>query len=66
VRLRAFGTYAMRVTDPGLFIKEIVGTDGEFTTDEVNNQIRNVVVQEVSRVPGLLQAPRSGHGRQHR
>ncbi len=50
VRLRAFGTYAMRVTDPGLFIKEIVGTDGEFTTDEVNNQIRNIVVQEVSRV----------------
>jgi membrane protease subunit (stomatin/prohibitin family) len=50
VRLRAFGTYSMRVTDPGLFIKEIVGTDGEFTTDEVNNQIRNVVVQEVSRV----------------
>jgi membrane protease subunit (stomatin/prohibitin family) len=50
VRLRAFGTYSMRVTDPGLFIKEIVGTDGEFTTDEVNAQIRNVVVQEVSRV----------------
>ena len=50
VRLRAFGTYSMRVTDPGLFIKEIVGTDGEFTTDEVNNQIRNIVVQEVSRV----------------
>jgi membrane protease subunit (stomatin/prohibitin family) len=50
VRLRAFGTYSMRVTDPCLFIKEIVGTDGEFTTDEVNNQIRNVVVQEVSRV----------------
>ncbi|TNC52058.1 SPFH domain-containing protein [Rubellimicrobium rubrum] len=50
VRLRAFGTYAMRVTEPGTFIKEIVGTDGEFTTDEVNNQVRNVVVQEVSRV----------------
>lgn len=50
VRLRAFGTYAMRVTDPGLFIKEIVGTDGEFTTDEVNAQIRNILVQEVSRV----------------
>lgn len=50
VRLRAFGTYAMRVKDPGLFVKEIVGTDGEFTTDEVNDQIRNIVVQEVSRV----------------
>jgi membrane protease subunit (stomatin/prohibitin family) len=57
VRLRAFGTYAMRVTDSGTFIKEIVGTDGEFTTDEVNNQIRNVVVQEVSRVLASSKIP---------
>ena len=57
VRLRAFGTYAMRVTEPGLFIKEIVGTDGEFTTDEVNNQIRNIVVQEVSRVLASSKLP---------
>ena len=27
-----------------------MGTDGEFTTDEISFQIRNVVVQEVSRV----------------
>ena len=38
VRLRAFGTYAIRVTDPAKFIREIVGTDGNFTTDEVTNQ----------------------------
>ncbi|MBW7920905.1 MAG: SPFH domain-containing protein [Rubellimicrobium sp.] len=50
VRIRAFGSYAMRVTDPGVFLKEIVGTDGEFTTDDVANQLRNVLVQEVSRV----------------
>ncbi len=50
VRLRAFGTYAIRVSDPGMFLKEIVGTDGEFTTDEVTNQLRNILVQEVSRV----------------
>ncbi|MGA0539902.1 SPFH domain-containing protein [Neotabrizicola sp. VNH66] len=50
VRLRAFGTYSMRVTDPGLFIKEIVGTDGEFTTDEVSMQIRNMIVQQASQV----------------
>lgn len=48
VRLRAFGTYSMRVGDPGTFIKEIVGTDGEFTADEISNQIRNVIVQEAS------------------
>jgi membrane protease subunit (stomatin/prohibitin family) len=50
VRLRAFGTYAMRVSDPGKFLQEIVGTDGEFTTDEIGFQIRNVVVQEIGRV----------------
>lgn len=50
VRLRAFGTYAMRVTDPGLFVREIVGTSGEFTTADVSDQIRNIVVQEASRV----------------
>ncbi|SOC10971.1 SPFH domain-containing protein [Rhodobacter maris] len=50
VRLRAFGTYVMRITDPAKFMAEIVGTDGEFTADEISFQIRNVIVQEVSRV----------------
>lgn len=50
VRLRAFGTYAMRVADPAKFMSEIVGTDGEFTADEISFQIRNVIVQEFSRV----------------
>ncbi len=50
VRLRAFGSYAVRVTDPGRFMTEIVGTDGEFTMDEISFQIRNIIVQEFSRV----------------
>jgi len=49
-RLRAFGTYAMRVAEPAKFMTEIVGTDGEFTSGEITMQIRNIVVQEVSRV----------------
>jgi membrane protease subunit (stomatin/prohibitin family) len=49
VRLRAFGTYAVRVTDPAKFLREIVGTDGEFTMDEISFQIRNIIVQEFSR-----------------
>ena len=48
VRMRAFGSYAMRVADPGVFLREIVGTDGEFTADEISFQIRNVIVQEMS------------------
>ncbi|MEL7262061.1 MAG: SPFH domain-containing protein [Pseudomonadota bacterium] len=49
VRLRAFGTYSVRVTDPARFLVEIVGTDGEFTMDEISFQIRNIIVQEFSR-----------------
>jgi membrane protease subunit (stomatin/prohibitin family) len=50
VRLRAFGTYTVKVKDPAVFMREIVGTDGEFTMDEIADQIRNIIVQEFSRV----------------
>ena len=50
VRLRAFGTYSVRVADPARFLSEIVGTDGEFTSDEISFQIRNIIVQEFSRL----------------
>ncbi|MEM9549557.1 MAG: SPFH domain-containing protein [Pseudomonadota bacterium] len=49
-RIRAFGTYSIRVTEPAKFLTEIVGTDGEFTMDEISFQIRNIIVQEFSRV----------------
>ena len=49
VRLRAFGTYSVRVVDPAKFLTEIVGTDGEFTMDEISFQIRSIIVQEFSR-----------------
>lgn len=48
VRMRAFGNYSMRVVDPGLFLQEVVGTDGEFTVDEVQFQLRNVLVARFS------------------
>src|SRR3954447_9198854 len=50
VRLRAFGTHTMRVADPGKFLKEIVGTDGDFTTEEIELQIRNVIVSNFSQI----------------
>ncbi len=49
VRLRAFGTYSIKVSDAARFLTEIVGTDGEFTMDEISFQIRNIIVQEFSR-----------------
>ncbi|WP_297771090.1 SPFH domain-containing protein [uncultured Roseovarius sp.] len=49
-RIRAFGTYTVRVSDPAKFLSEIVGTDGEFTMDEISFQIRNIIVQAFSRI----------------
>lgn len=49
VRIRAFGTYTARVADAAKFLVEIVGTDGEFTMDEISFQLRNIMVSEFSR-----------------
>lgn len=56
-RLRAFGTYTMRVGDPSMFLREIVGTDGEFTTDEIEGQLRNIIVSRFSSVIASSQIP---------
>lgn len=50
VRLRAFGSYSMRVSDAAVFLREIVGTDGAFFADDISAHIRNVIVQEASQV----------------
>lgn len=57
VRLRSYGTYSVKVTDPARFLSEIVGTDGEFTMDEISFQIRNIIVQEFSRTIARSQIP---------
>jgi len=57
VRLRAFGTYTFRVKDPGTFIKNVVGTDGRFTTEEIVNQLRNVIVSQIGDALGESKIP---------
>lgn len=57
VRLRAFGTYAIKVTDPAVFIREIVGTDGHFTKDEIIDQLRNIVVSRFTDALGESKIP---------
>jgi membrane protease subunit (stomatin/prohibitin family) len=42
-RLRAFGSFAIKVSDPATFLKNIVGTDGRFTVNEIGDQVRDMV-----------------------
>lgn len=57
VRLRAFGTYAMRVADATRFLKEIAGTDWQFTIDEVSDHLRNQIVSSMTEALATAQVP---------
>lgn len=57
VRLRAFGTYEVRVTSGESFLREIVGTKGVFSTDEITDQLRNVIVSRFTDLVGERRIP---------
>ncbi|OYW77508.1 MAG: DNA-binding protein [Verrucomicrobia bacterium 12-59-8] len=44
VRVRAFGTFDFRITDPKLFLKEVAGTDSHFRLDEFADTMRSRIV----------------------
>ena len=57
VRLRTFGTYSIRITDPKVFINEIMGTDGHFTVDEISDQLRDIITSRYATILGKLEVP---------
>jgi membrane protease subunit (stomatin/prohibitin family) len=48
VRLRAFGNYSFRVATPALFHTEISGTRERYTVEDVDGQLRGLVLQNIS------------------
>lgn len=57
VRLRAFGAYSVKVSDPPAFLRQIVGTDGRFTLDELTDQFRDMVVARFADILGESKIP---------
>ncbi len=57
IDIQAYGTYSFKIEKPGKFIKEIVGTDGHFTNDELSNQLRSVVVTRFTDAIGESKIP---------
>lgn len=74
IRLRAFGTYAMKVAEPKTFFATIVGTQGLTTTEEITGQLRSTILSRLSdaiaesKIAALDIASKydelSGHGKQ--
>ena len=45
IRMRAFGSYCFKInSDPTKFIKNVAGTDGNFTTEGIQEQLRNFII----------------------
>jgi len=57
LEIRAFGTYVMKVKDAALFLREIVGTDGHFTTEEISEQLRSMIVTQFTDAAGEAKLP---------
>lgn len=57
VEIRAFGTYAFKIDDPGKFIIEIVGTDNNFTNFEINEHLKSLIATRFTDTVGEANLP---------
>lgn len=52
IRLRAFGTYALKAVDPKALLKELVGANSDFSSDELSELMRSIITQAFSDMLG--------------
>jgi len=52
VRLRSFGIFSARVVDPYLFTNTIVGTQNVYTTEQLQNFYRSIIISRFTDVLG--------------
>jgi len=57
LEVRAFGAYVFRIKHPRIFIKEIVGTKGHFTQEDINQQLRSLIVARFTDAVGESALP---------
>ena len=52
VRLRAYGIFSVRVTEPQLFVNKIVGTQNVYTSESLQDFFRNIIVSRLNNLLG--------------
>jgi membrane protease subunit (stomatin/prohibitin family) len=52
VRLRAHGSYSMAVSDPQLFVGQVVGTRGYYSTQDITGFLRGMVISRLTDLIG--------------
>ena len=57
VRVRAFGTFDFRITDPKMFLKEVAGSDHHFRLDEFADTMRSRIISVFSDALATAKVP---------
>lgn len=57
VRVTAFGLYSMKIKDPTVFIREIAGTDSNFSIDEIQENLKGKIGLRIKELIPELKIP---------
>ncbi len=57
VRVRGYGSYAFRVSDPYVFMKELSGTNSSFETSDIDGWLRSIIVTGITDTVGESKIP---------
>ena len=57
IRLRAFGSYAFSITDPGKFITSMAGTNPLLVSEDISGQLRNLLSSRFADALGEAKIP---------
>ena len=55
IRLRANGKFAFRVADSNTFLDTLVGTVGKYTTEDISNYLKDLIVSRLTDILGTQQ-----------
>lgn len=48
IRLRGYGSYSFKVSNPEIFLTELFGTNSSFTTEDINSYLKSIIVSSIS------------------
>ena len=57
IRVRAFGTYAVRAKGPRTLLEQLVGTDGRFEAEELTELMRSMILEAFADLLGEAKIP---------
>ena len=48
IRLRGYGIFSYRVSNPSLFLQDIFGTNGDFSVESISNHLKKMITSSLS------------------